>query len=109
LVESEPAGQSKLVTYRIEYPLTARPGVVRVDQDLLREFESWSASCVVRVRQSDQSEFQIALLTRDKSVEFTCDWPSSAAASRPSAVAVSTAAPFWPTAQAYFALGVEHI
>jgi hydrogenase/urease accessory protein HupE len=109
LLESEPRGRSKLVTYRIEYPLIAPPGVVRVDQDLLREFESWSASCVVRIRQDDQGEFQIALLTRDKSVEFTCDWTSGAAATRPSVAAVSTAAPFWSTARAYFALGVEHI
>src|SRR5258706_613773 len=109
LLESEPPGRSKLVTYRIEYRVAAPPGVVRVDQDLLREFESWSASCVVRIRQDDQSEFQIALLTRDKSVEFTCDWPSGAATrpAAPARAAVSTTVRFWPTARAYFALGVE--
>jgi hypothetical protein len=114
LLESEPPGRSKLVTYQLEYPLSAPPGVVRVDQDLLREFESWSASCVVRVRQSDQHEFQIALLTRDKSVEFTCDWPSGAATTTtthpaPAGAAVSTTVRFWPTVGGYFTLGVEHI
>jgi hydrogenase/urease accessory protein HupE len=121
LLESIPPGgggggagatASKLATYRMEFALPAPPPppkVVRVDQDLLREFDTWSASCIVRIRQIDQPEFQTALLTRDKSVEFDCDWP---AATRPSATTqsvVTTRSRFWPTVADYFTLGVRHI
>src|SRR4051812_46449432 len=63
LIESIPPGSggataSKLAEYRMEFALAAPPKVVRVDQDLLREFDTWSASCVVRIRQTDQPEFQ---------------------------------------------------
>jgi hydrogenase/urease accessory protein HupE len=118
LVESIPPGgpaASRLAAYRIEFPLPAPPPpkVVRLDQDLLREFETWSASCIVRIRQTDQHEFQTALLTRDKSVEFDCDWPAAGAATRPSAAADQSTLPtrsrFWPTVGDYFVLGVCHI
>jgi hydrogenase/urease accessory protein HupE len=130
LLESVPPGGgatgtgSKLATYRMEFalpaPLPPPPKVVRVDQDLLREFDTWSASCVVRIRQIDQGEFQTALLTRDKSVEFDCEWTAAAAAAgatttRPTAgaaateAAVPTRSRLWPTVGDYFILGVRHI
>jgi hydrogenase/urease accessory protein HupE len=119
LVESIPPGGpagSKLAAYRMEFALPApAPKVVRVDQDLLSEFDTWSASCVVRIRQTDQPEFQTALLTRDKSVEFDCDWPAGAAtrpaagASTPSSLPTRTRSRFWPTVGDYFVLGVRHI
>jgi hydrogenase/urease accessory protein HupE len=107
LLDSAPPGESRLVRYRIEYPLVVPPRLIRIDQDLLREFDTWSASCVARVRQSDQDEYQTALLTRDRSIEYDCDF-SGAAATRPvEAAAVRT--PFWPTLRDYFRLGVAHI
>jgi hydrogenase/urease accessory protein HupE len=107
VLDSKPPGESRLVRYRLEYALRAPPELVRIDQDLLREFESWSASCVVRIRQSDQDEYQTTLLTRDRSIEYDCDF-SGAPATRPvAAVAVRT--PFWPTLRDYFRLGVAHI
>jgi hydrogenase/urease accessory protein HupE len=115
VVESIPPGASgsKLAVYRMEYTLAAPPRVVRLDQDLLREFETWSASCVVRIRQADQPEYQIALLTRDKSVEFDCEWPGGAttrrAATAPVISAAATRVRIWPTLCDYFVLGVEHI
>ena len=107
LIASVPPGQSKLVRYELKYPLATAPRLVRIDQDLLREYESWSVSCVVRIRQNDQAEYQTALLTRDRSIEYDCDWPT-AAATRPVQAAV-TRAPFWPTLCDYFGLGVAHI
>jgi hydrogenase/urease accessory protein HupE len=121
LVESNApsATTSKLASYRLDYALPAPPPrVVRVDQDLLREFDTWSASCVVRIRQADQPEYQIALLTREKSVEFDCEWPggaaAAAAATRPAAtahapLAAGTRVRIWATLRDYFVLGVEHI
>jgi hypothetical protein len=66
-------------TYALEYPLPSRPAVVRLDQDFLIDREGWSALCVVKVRQIDQPEFQSAVLTRDRSIEFGCDWPGAPA------------------------------
>ena len=117
LIESIPPGAavgSKLAAYRMEFALAAPPKMVRVDQDLLREFDTWSASCVVRIRQTDQAEFQTALLTRDRSVEFDCEWPTGAA-TRPAAATTAATQPaitrarFWPTVGDYFVLGVWHI
>jgi hydrogenase/urease accessory protein HupE len=118
LVESIPPGTSgsKLAVYRMEYALASPPPrVVRLDQDLLREFDAWSASCVVRIRQADQPEYQIALLTREKSVEFDCEWPGGAAtrpATTTTAPVISAAATrvrIWPTLCDYFVLGMAHI
>jgi hydrogenase/urease accessory protein HupE len=107
LLGSTPPGESRLVRYRLEYALRAPPKLIKIDQDLLREFDSWTAACVARVRQSDQDEYQTALLTRDRSIEYDCDF-SAAPTTRPvEAAAVRT--PFWPTLRDYFRLGVAHI
>ena len=70
------------LTFRLEYPLASPPDVVRINQSLLREYENWTADCVVRVRQSTDPTFQTGLLTRERAVEFGCDW-SGGAATRP--------------------------
>jgi hydrogenase/urease accessory protein HupE len=102
------AGVNIPAAYRFEYLLAAPPGVVRIDQDLLSEYNNWTASCVVRVRQSTDAEFESALLTRDKSVEFGCDWSGSATATRPG-LAVGTKVALWPTVRAYLVHGINHI
>ena len=107
LLESTPPGQSRLVRYRLEYPLSKPPKLIKIDQDLLREFESWSASCVVRIRQDNQEEYETALLTRDRSIEYDCDWPATAATRPVQPAAIR--APFWRTLGDYFRLGVAHI
>jgi hydrogenase/urease accessory protein HupE len=93
---------------RFVYPLASPAEVVRLDQSLLREFEPWTAACVVRVRQSTQGEFQTALLTRERSIEFGCDW-SGGAATRPAVAATHTEVRFWPTLREYTYHGVHHI
>jgi hypothetical protein len=102
-----------LYTYRVHYPLVALPRAVRIDQDFLKEHDGWSASCTVRIRQNNQPTFQSALLTRDNSIEFGCDWPSggtgAAATTQPMVAAIRTDAPFWRTARDYLWHGVRHI
>jgi hydrogenase/urease accessory protein HupE len=117
IVEDEGAGVKAPATtrpempslaFRFVYPLTSPPGVVRIDQSLLREYEPWTAACVVRVRQSTDEAFQAALLTRERSVEFGCDW-SNGAATRPAVAATRTDMRVWPTLRDYLAHGVRHI
>jgi hydrogenase/urease accessory protein HupE len=96
------------LTFRFVYPLTSPPEVVRIDQGLLREFEPWTAACVVRVRQSTSPAFETALLTRERSIEFGCDW-SNGAATRPAVAATHTEVRVWPTFREYAAHGVRHI
>jgi hypothetical protein len=109
-VEGAPPDQdaSTLSTYRIQYPLAATPALLRIDQDLLKEHDGWSASCAVRIRQNNQPTFQSALLTRDKSIEFGCDW-APGATTQPTVAAARTSAPFWTTARDYLWHGVRHI
>jgi hydrogenase/urease accessory protein HupE len=96
------------LSFRFVYPLSSPPGVVRIDQSLLREYEPWTAACVVRVRQSTDEAFETALLTRERSVEYGCDW-SNGAATRPAVAATRTDVRIWPTFREYLAHGVRHI
>jgi hypothetical protein len=99
-------------TFRLEYPLASPPpGVVQIEQDFLREQAGWSAGCVVKVRQSDQPEFDTALLPRYRKVVFDCDWQSSAAKVRPDEAVAATGVRvgFWRTVGEYFVYGTRHI
>jgi hypothetical protein len=103
---------STLVPYRLEYPLNSPPGVVQIDQSFLREFNAWSASCVLRIRQVDDAAFDTALLTRERTAEFDCVWPPGPA-TRPSdesvARPIQTNVKLWSTIRAYTAHGILHI
>ena len=101
-----PAG-STMAIYRMEYALAGPPRMVRVVQDFLREYPNWGASFVVRIRQSTDESFQTALLTREKSIEFGCEWP--AGATTRAVAAARTDVKFGPTLRAYTAHGIEHI
>ena len=83
------AAGSALVPYRLEYPLSKPPAVVKIDQNFLREFNAWSATCILRIRQINDSTFDTALLTRERTAEFECVWPVT---SQPSVVANDQAA-----------------
>jgi hydrogenase/urease accessory protein HupE len=96
------------LTFRFVYPVSSPPEVVRIEQGLLREYELWSAACVVRIRQSNQPGFETALLTRERSVEFGCDW-SGGAATQPAVAATHTEVRVWPTLLEYGYHGVHHI
>lgn len=99
------ASSSRLAAYRFEYVLMAPPATVQIEQDFLREFEAWTASCVVRVRQNDQSVFQSGLLTRNRTIAFDCVWHAGSA-TRPAA---GTDVKLWPTVRDYVAHGIKHI
>jgi hydrogenase/urease accessory protein HupE len=96
------------LAFRFVYPLARPPEVVRIDQTLLREYDLWSAACVLRVRQSNHSTFETALLTRERSVEFGCDW-SGGAATQPAVAATHTEVRIWPTLREYTYHGIHHI
>jgi hypothetical protein len=100
-----PTGATSLVPYRFEYAMPRPPNVVKVDQSFLREFESWTASCVVRARQSDDPQFASTFLTREGSVEIPCQWKTGAIA-KPAA---GTTVPVWLTIRQYTREGIRHI
>jgi hypothetical protein len=102
-VEDPPAAEAPPTTrpeiptiaFRLVYPLASPPGVVRIEQSFLREYPLWTAACVLRIRQSNQSNFETALLTRERTVEFGCDW-SGGAAPQPPLAAPHTPVPVLP-------------
>ncbi|MDB5289234.1 MAG: hypothetical protein JWL69_475 [Phycisphaerales bacterium] len=112
--DKEPSSTS-LLEYRLRYVVTHPPGIVRIEQDFLREFAAWSAACVVRIRRADESTFDTALLARDKVIEFRCDWPvlssgiSEAHPSPPASSDIRTNVNVWNTARAFTSHGVMHI
>lgn len=96
-----------LIAYRVEYALAAPPKGVKVDQSFLREFPLWSASCVMRIRQEDQVDWETALLTPANTAEFGCEWSAASATARAPAAAQDVT--LWPTIRAYVAHGIRHI
>lgn len=116
LVSAPPASGDgpAMAAYRLEYPLPAAappPRGVRLEHRFLSESDAWSVSCVLRVRQSNESDFQSALLPRGRPAEFGCEWPPTAAGTpAPSTSAhITTSVRLWPTIRAYVAHGVMHI
>jgi hypothetical protein len=103
-----PSGSS-LVAYRLEYPASAPPAKVEIEQDLLDEF-GWTATCILRVRQSTQSTFDTGMLPPRRPATFECDWPpvSSAVASSPNQDA-QTSVSVGSTIRAYTLHGIMHI
>lgn len=104
-----PPAASSLVLYRLEYPLKRPPAAVQISQDFLREFQ-WTATCVLRVRQSIQPTFEIRMLSADEPASLNCDWPNAppvavARASQP----VQTDVRILPILRAYAAHGILHI
>lgn len=106
---SPTASRSQLAPYRLEYPLPTPPKVVLIDQNLLREYEQWTASCILRIRQSDQPKFDTGLLQREKSAEFACEWASGASTQAAPTPATQTEVKLGPTIVAYTRHGIMHI
>lgn len=103
-------GDSSLVPYRISYPLTQPPKIVRVEQDFLREFSGWSAPCVLRIRRSVQPTFETSLLKRGERAELDCigGWQTQTArviADEP----IRTEVDAWREFRDYLREGIKHI
>lgn len=95
-----------LVSYTIEYPVHVVPHIVEIEHDFLKEYEAWTASCVLRIRQVNQSEFELALLPRDKTAEYVCEWlDGTATAAGP----ISTRFDLFSTISEYTWHGIMHI
>jgi hypothetical protein len=102
------AGKSdeRSATYHIEYPLSSPPSSVSLGQDCLGEFEPSDAVFVIRMRQDDQAEFEMATLHRGGHAEFVCN-PFDRAASP--VQATGTRFGFWATAGSFCGRGIWHI
>ncbi len=96
-------------TYTIDYPLAHAPSKVRIAQDLLKEYgrmgQPWIVSLVTEYRQSYQSEFTEALLTKDHPIEIACTWPAGASTVSTATTHLSV----WHTARDYARHGLMHI
>lgn len=94
------ADTGSLRGYRLIFPLRARPDAVRVRHSFFAGIENWDATCQVRVRQSDQKDWESALLTRTGTIEYGCDWSGLPIARRTS---------IWTTSLSYLGHGIQHI
>jgi len=97
------------VAYHLEYALAKPPGTVTVWQDFLREYNSWSASCVLRERQSTDPDFALGLLPSLSNADFDCTWETAPAARPASAPAASTNVHAGATIREYVKDGFWHI
>ncbi len=98
----------KMATYRIEYPLVAAPKEISILQDFLREYNNWSASFVVRIRQSTDDTFELRMMTRNDRCIYDCLWPAISAATQP-ITATQTHVNLGETFKSYTVHGIGHI
>ena len=106
-----PVSGPQRAIYDLEYTLTAKPAQVRVDQNVLNEFDyapgnRWEATYVVRVAQQGQSPVEGLLLTSRDPLVIDCNW---------NAFTVAGAAPIpgtldkWRLTKEYLHHGILHI
>jgi hypothetical protein len=107
---NDPTNYGPPVAYRLEYTLGRPPGTVTLWQNFLREYNSWSASCVLRERQSTDPDFQLGLLASMSSADFHCTWetgPTSGPTT--AAAAANTDVNVGATIREYVKHGIWHI
>lgn len=108
-----PVSGPQRAIYDLEYTLTAKPAQVRVDQNVLNEFDyapgnRWEATYVVRAAQQGQSPVEGLLLTSRDPLVIDCNWNAFT-------VAVAGAAPIpgtldkWRLTKEYLRHGILHI
>jgi hypothetical protein len=108
-VRNDPTHFGQPVAYHLEYALSKPPVVVTLRQNFLREYNSWSASCVLRERQSTEPEFELGLLASLNDAEFDCTWPTGPASPPATAPAASTDVKVGATFGEYVKHGIRHI
>lgn len=94
------ADTGSLRGYRLIYPFNSRSDVVRVRHSFFAGIDNWDATCQVRVRQSNQGTWELALLTRTGTIEYGCDW---------SGVPLPPRTSVWTTSLSYHGHGIHHI
>jgi len=97
--------------YDLEYTLTAKPAQIRVDQNVLNEFDyapgnRWEATYVVRVAQQGQSPVEGLLLTSREPLVIDCNWNASAVAG---AATIPATLDKWRLTKEYLRHGILHI
>ena len=107
---------SALVAYHLEYPVSNAPRSVLLDQVFLREADTWTATCIVRFRQSTQAAFETGLLPASRSAAFDCEWPelnstatTTASTTLASDPPIPTTVRLGPTIRDYTVHGIKHI
>jgi hydrogenase/urease accessory protein HupE len=97
-------------TYDFEFMLPARPAQVRVDENVLNEFDyapgnRWEATYVTRVAQQGRQPVEALLLTSREPLVIDCIWSTS-----PGETALRTArVDRWRLTKEYVRHGVMHI
>jgi hydrogenase/urease accessory protein HupE len=108
---------SDRLTCELVYPLNpdAHPGAVRVEEDVLNEFNyapgnCWEASYVVRIGQEGKIFSEGRLLTSKDPLDFRCDWAAGGASGQQQAAADNHAGlDRWRLVREYVHHGVMHI
>jgi hypothetical protein len=104
------AATLKMAKYRIEYALASPPKEVSIRQDFLREYSAWAASFVVQIKQSDDADYRLEMLTREKRFVFDCEWNAATTAPSPQAATASrTKVNFGAALKEYTVHGIGHI
>ncbi len=96
--------------YRLEYPVAAPPTEVRIFQGLLRDVDTWTVTCAVRIRQ-EGNPYEMALLAPEKTIAYDCKWSDGVPTSpSPSDQAQPrTSVNIGATIGAYLWHGIHHI
>jgi hydrogenase/urease accessory protein HupE len=109
-LRNDPTNFGPPVAYHLEYALSRPPAIVTIRQNFLREYNNWSASCVLRERQSTEPDFDLGLLPSLSDAEFDCTWPAAPPTSHPgTAPAASTDVNVGATIREYVKHGIWHI
>jgi HupE/UreJ protein len=102
-----PSSQNTRPIYEFEYSLTAKPAEIRVEQDILNEFDyapgnRWEATFVVRVLQMGVVTLDGFLLTSRAPLVVRCSWQQ---VSKPEAAGINK----WRLVVQYVRYGIHHI
>ncbi|MBI3849272.1 MAG: HupE/UreJ family protein [Verrucomicrobia bacterium] len=98
------------VIYDFEFATTAVPQKVRIQQDVLREFNyapgnPWEATYVVRIGQHERQSTEGLLLTFKEPLDYICDWKADTAGHQSRAPRLEK----WRMIKDYLRHGIMHI
>ena len=108
-ITAPPAAGLQLAIYDFEFALPAAPARVRIDEDVLNEFDyvpgnRWEATYVTRVVQQGRQPIEGLLLTSREPLMIDCDWTTASPRENNSARVDQ-----WRLTKEYIRHGVMHI